>query len=237
MSDIGHPPSLDTKRLSELAAADVPRPNAIVEGAFLRLGEEGATEILLVRHAQTNPRVSASLTEMGREQAEVLATFLAEKQIHAVYSSPTQRTRETAGAIAAHHRLKVTIDDELRDFQSYVPQGKTLPEVLGKAAFAAGIERFRQERTFDAYAPYIEDGESMRNRFVSAMDKVVSLHPGERVVVVSHGVTIAAYLAALLRSSYDVFMQPRPTAVSVVLAKDDLRCVIVINSYSHFGAP
>ena len=236
MNDSGRPHLFDKKRLSELAAADVRRPNAIVEGAFLRQGEEGATEILLVRHAQPSPDVGVSLTDLGREQAEVLGSFLAEKEIHAVYSSPTHRTRETAEAIAAHHRLEVMLDDDLRDFQSYVPQGKTLREVLGEASFTAAIERFRQERTFEAYAPYIEDGESLRKRFTLAMDKVIALHPGERVVVVSHGVTIAAYLAALLRSSYDVFLQPRPTAVSMVLAKGDLRCVIIINSYSHFGA-
>ena len=147
MSDSGQAHSVDTRRLAELAAADVERAEGPLAGVFLRQGEEGATEILLVRHAHYEPGGDSSLagdwplTDVGRQQAEVLGSFLAAKEIHAVYSSPALRTRETAEAIATHHRLKVTIDEELREFKSYVPQGKTLREVLGEAA----RERFRDE--------------------------------------------------------------------------------------------
>ena len=173
------------------------------------------------------------LTDVGKQQAEVLGSFLAAKEIHAVYSSPMLRARETAEAIAKHHPLKVTIDEELREFKSYVPQGKTLGEVLVEAA----RERFRKERRWEAYSPYIEDGESLRRRITSAMDEIIRLHPARRVVVVSHGGTIAAYLATLLSSSYDMIVPTRPTGVSLVLAKDDSRSVLAIDSYGHFGAP
>src|SRR5204862_5927775 len=70
------------------------------------------TEFLLIRHAgndfvKTNrlagwtPEVH--LNEEGRAQAAALGVRLATKHIDALYSSPLERTVETAQAVVEHH--------------------------------------------------------------------------------------------------------------------------------------
>jgi probable phosphoglycerate mutase len=77
------------------------------------------TTVLLVRHgltAQTGPILSGAtpglhLDERGQEQAAVLAQRLAPVRLAAVVSSPLERCRETASAIAGAHGLEVHLDE------------------------------------------------------------------------------------------------------------------------------
>lgn len=79
--------------------------------------------LFLIRHGETlanrefryiGSRDDA-LSEKGEHQAAQLGTALAELPIAAVYSSPLQRARVTAEAIAAPHQLEVQLASELRE--------------------------------------------------------------------------------------------------------------------------
>src|SRR3712207_6435276 len=82
-----------------------------------RGGEEVArmTTLWLVRHgvtSHTGHKLSGwmpdvHLTDEGRAQADAAAELLSTAHLEAVYSSPIDRTRETAAAIAARHGLPV----------------------------------------------------------------------------------------------------------------------------------
>ncbi|MBK7410812.1 MAG: histidine phosphatase family protein [Saprospirales bacterium] len=52
--------------------------------------------IYVVRHAEKAGGADPGLTAAGAERAEALATFLADKNISAVYATPYNRTRQTA---------------------------------------------------------------------------------------------------------------------------------------------
>jgi probable phosphomutase (TIGR03848 family) len=79
------------------------------------------TTVLLVRHgltAQTGPILSGAtpglhLDERGQKQAALLAARLGPVPLGAVVSSPLERCRETAAAIAGARGLEVQIDDRL----------------------------------------------------------------------------------------------------------------------------
>lgn len=63
------------------------------------------TEIILARHGETDwnvaevfrGRIDVGLNETGMKQAELLAEYLSNNSIGAVYSSPLQRALQTAG--------------------------------------------------------------------------------------------------------------------------------------------
>src|SRR5215510_11976537 len=81
------------------------------------------TRLYLVRHGATpltaEDRFSGAenihLSDEGRGQVEHLAQRLADDKIEAVYSSPLDRTLETASIIAKFHKLTSIPKDGLRE--------------------------------------------------------------------------------------------------------------------------
>jgi broad specificity phosphatase PhoE len=74
------------------------------------------TMVYLVQHGE---KVSIpgdpGLTELGRQQAERTGWWLGRHGVHALYSRPLRRARETAGCIASATGLAVQPDARLRE--------------------------------------------------------------------------------------------------------------------------
>ena len=139
------------------------------------------TNLLLVRHGETDwnreLRIQGSsdteLNERGREQARELASELADVELDAVYSSDLRRARETAEIATAGRGLDIRLDRDLRErfFGSW--EGLTRFEVA---------ERFPDLEHHDG-----ETDQQVRERVLAAVHRIVAAHPGEEVLVVSHG--------------------------------------------------
>ena len=97
-------------------------------------------EIILVRHGETEwnaaetfrGRADVPLNETGLQQARLLGEYLRDEKIAVVYSSPLIRAVKTAAAVAAFHRLDVSIAADLIDIDCGQWQGLTLGEVEEK---------------------------------------------------------------------------------------------------------
>ena len=83
--------------------------------------------VLLIRHGENDfvkkgrlagRKPGVHLNERGRAQAENLAKALAKTPIKAVYSSPLERTVETAEPIAKAQKLKVIKREGLNENQN-----------------------------------------------------------------------------------------------------------------------
>jgi broad specificity phosphatase PhoE len=139
------------------------------------------TTLLLARHGETDwnreLRVQGTsdteLNALGRAQAAELAQELAETELDAIYSSDLSRARETAEIIAATRGHDVRVDPGLRerDFGSW--EGLTREEI---------DTRFADHEQHDG-----ETYEQVRARMLATAHKLVAAHPGETVLVVSHG--------------------------------------------------
>jgi broad specificity phosphatase PhoE len=138
------------------------------------------TTLLLARHGETDwnreLRIQGSsdieLNELGREQARTLAVELADVELDAIYASDLSRARDTAEAVAATKGLPVRLDARLRERAFGSWEGLTREDVA---------ERHAGER---------HDGESddeVRERVLAAIDAIAAAHPGQHVLVVSHG--------------------------------------------------
>src|SRR5438067_137419 len=81
------------------------------------------TRVFMVRHGATvltaedrfAGATDVKLSDEGRDQAARLAHRLGAEKIAAVYASPMSRTMETAGILAAPHRLEVLPRDGFRE--------------------------------------------------------------------------------------------------------------------------
>src|SRR5581483_3406036 len=88
------------------------------------LGGEALTRVLLIRHGNTDavgdhlsghaPHVH--LNDSGRGQVAALVQRLRDTTIDAVFSSPLERTRETADVIADARGLEVVIEPRLIEY-------------------------------------------------------------------------------------------------------------------------
>ena len=98
------------------------------------------TEIILARHGETEwnvkevfrGRIDIELNETGVKQAELLAEYLGEANLDAIYTSPLKRALETAKTIAGYHKLDVDIAPGLVDLNYGEWQGLSHQEVRDK---------------------------------------------------------------------------------------------------------
>src|SRR4051812_40983545 len=83
--------------------------------------------LILVRHGQTDSNVAraldteapgADLTDLGREQADELATALGDEPVDAVYASHLVRSRRTAAPLAAKLGLPVEVREGVREIRA-----------------------------------------------------------------------------------------------------------------------
>ncbi len=179
------------------------------------------TRLLLVRHAvteQTGPLLSGrtpgiDLSDAGRDQAEALAGRLAAVPIAAVYSSPMERTRQTAGAVAARHALAVEEVEGLLEADYGDWTGGALAE-LARTELWSTVQRAPSRARF----PGGEALTAMQARIVVALDALVAAHPGQTIVAVSHADPLKAAIAHLTGLHLDLFQRIvlSPASVSVV---------------------
>jgi probable phosphoglycerate mutase len=203
---------------------------------------DGACEVLLVRHGEQvlepnmalRDAVDAPLSELGRRQAEALAERLGSWEVHALYSSPMQRARDTALAVARPHGLGVTEIDDLTEIHLWrdLPQDVGVLDSIDAAEVRAIMREGNRTRRWDAYR-HGEPREEFRARIVAAIDGIMRRHVGERVVVACHGGVINGYVAHALDSSLDTPCTIHHTSITTVRGMDDMRRVVQVNDHSH----
>lgn len=179
------------------------------------------TRMLLVRHAPT-PETGKKLTgrlpgvsldDHGIEIARRTATYLADVALKAVYSSPIERTWETAVEICAPHKLQPIREDGVIEVDYGKWSGRTLKSLYQLKAWRT-VQTTPSRMTFP-------EGEALadaQRRAVSAIERITAHHRKDTVAVVSHSDIIQMILAHHLGTPLDLFgrIQIAPASVSVV---------------------
>jgi len=194
------------------------------------------TLVLLVRHGQT-PTTGATLpgrapglhlAEAGVRQAERAAERIAAlKEVAAVYTSPLERTRETAKPIAAGRGLRPRVERGLLECDFGDWTGAKLKDLSKKPEWAT-VQRYPSGFRFPGGESFTE----MQTRMVGALAGLVARHPGETIVAVSHADPIKAALAQALGTHLDLFQRivVSPCSISAVLYGPSGPAVLAANS-------
>lgn len=191
-------------------------------------------ELLLIRHAEPVRIVDAvgpadpPLQERGVAQAERLGEWLSVEPLDGIWTSPLQRARQTAHAVARHHGLELVVDEELAEFDkeatSYIPYEEL--KATRDERFLAMTEGRLED--FDV------DPEVFQEGVVAAIERVIEANPGRTVGVVCHGGVINAYLAHVLGIDRLLFFEPGYTSISRVAAsRTGARSVVSLNELAH----
>lgn len=127
------------------------------------------------------------LTERGRRQSEALASALADTPVAAVYTSPLERARTCAEAIAKPHRLAVHVEPAFREMAFGAWEGLTRDEVAVHAPDAMTTWRAAPDRVVP---PGGEPLGAVAARVAEATARLIANHPGDTVVLVAHAIVI-----------------------------------------------
>lgn len=202
------------------------------------------TRILLVRHGATvltaEDRFAGStdvpLGDEGRQQVRQLAQRLATEPLTAIYSSPMVRTLETARVVAEARGLPVRLVSGLREIDHGHWEGLTRQEAMTRfpAEYAAW-----EAHPLHAAPAGGENGLAVLTRARAALDTIISTHPGEHVLVVSHKATIRLLVADLLgldTNSYRSRLDQQPASLNILDVDVDGHAQLVLyNDVSHYG--
>ena len=202
------------------------------------------TRLYLVRHGATpltaEDRFSGAeninLSDEGRTQVDHLARRLMDDKIHAIYSSPLDRTLETANILARPHGLVPLQRDGLREISHGHWEGLTRMEVE---------ERFPNEYTAWEEDPFTfapeggESGISVLARALPVIRDVVISDKDKNTLVVSHKATLRLILSSLLgfdARGYRDRLDQAPACLNILDFKDPVRArLMLFNDVSHYA--
>ena len=196
------------------------------------------TTFLLIRHATCDPvgrslagrAPGVSLNADGVAQAATLARRLHDVALDAIYSSPIDRARETAHAIAQGRAVTVQLDDALIELDFARWTGLSFAE----------LDSDPQWRRFNALRSLTRasSGELMlqvQSRAIALLERIRAERPDAAVALVSHGDLIRGVVAHVAGVPLDLFhrIEIDPASVSVVEIGEQqvrVRCLNVIDT-------
>ena len=182
-----------------------------------RRAHQPSSVLILVRHGATasTGRIlpgrakGLHLSDDGRAQAEKVAERLAAwsksrgaNGISAVYSSPLERTRQTAAPIASALHLRASVERGLIECDFGEWTGAEL-KALMKLPEWTTVQRYPSGFRF----PKGESFAEMQARMTATLARVRNAHPGQAVVLVSHADPIKAAVADALGTHLDLFQR------------------------------
>ncbi len=162
------------------------------------------TTLLLVRHGETDANVTGTwqgssdspLNERGRRQSQMVAERLAAEGYsgNTVYASPLSRASATAEAIAGRVNAgAVRLEPDLAEFHLGEWEGLSYEELRFDRQL---WDRMATDPNFTP--PGGESAVQFATRLVRVFRQIAARHPGETVIVVSHGGAIATAIAMLV---------------------------------------
>lgn len=180
----------------------------------------------LLGHSIVGRLPGVQLSAHGLREAEALAGRLEGWPIQALYSSPLERARATAAAIADRLRLEVQVADELIEIDYGAWTNRTL----------ADLREMPEWRRFHLFrsGSRVPGGESIlevQERVLRLIERLCGAHPEQTVTLVSHGDVIKATLAYYLGVPLDLFgrIELSPASLSVIRVEPHGPQVLLIN--------
>lgn len=186
------------------------------------------TTLLLVRHGETTwnaqkklqGNADITLTARGKRQAKEIASYLKNYPIDVIYSSPLSRTRATARAINAHHKVKLYTDPALLERGFGALEGRPYDEIFKR------FPRFGWPNAllYPWYSPLgSERLVDVEARVTSFFDNILKKHTGKTIVIVSHGVTLRTSITHLLHfpRSFNLLYYMENASLTLIQVRKD----------------
>lgn len=162
-----------------------------------------AGRLLLCRHGQTGfnaalrfqGQLDEPLSDLGRDQARLLARRLAEEPLDVAYTSDLTRAYTTAELALQGRAVPLHRDPRLREIAFGRWEGMTFAEIKDK--YPDDVAAREHDRVHYAM-PGGESLEQLGRRVRGFLREILPRHVGENLVIVAHGGTVNAAISTLL---------------------------------------
>jgi len=203
---------------------------------------DGATDLLLVRHGQSQAYVDGNLFDLidgqgdpplsddGQEQARRVGARLADLGIDAIYVSTMRRTAQTAAPLAAVLGLTPAVEAGLREVHLGDWEGGVFRKNVAEGHPVA--QRMLAEERWDLI-PGAEPADALVGRVRAAIERIAAAHPGQRVAAFTHGGIIGQALALAAASRPFAFIGADNASVSRLVLTGDRWIVRGFNDTAH----
>jgi probable phosphoglycerate mutase len=194
--------------------------------------------MLLIRHGQTpttgvelyGRKPGVHLSDVGVDQAEKVAERISEmdqRAIAAIYSSPLERTRETAMPISKRVGIPIKRNRGLIELDVGDWTGRKLSQLRKLKAWST-VQRYPSGFSFPNGESFVQ----MQTRMSQTVDGLVATHPGKTVIAVSHADPIRALVAHAMGTHLDLFQRivVSPCSVTAILYTSSGPVVLAVNN-------
>ena len=195
------------------------------------------TTFYLVRHASCDGlgktiwgrTEGICLNEQGRAEKQQLARRFADVKLDALYSSPLERARETADALARVTQLEIQQNEAFNEIDFGEWSGKSFAELARDARW----QRFNTQRSM-ATIPGGESFIDSQTRAVNELEKLRQRHGEAHVAIVSHADVIKAVVGYVVGAPIDLQrrIEISPCSVSIVATDEHETKLLAVNSRS-----
>ncbi len=200
----------------------------------------GPAILTLVRHGQTaanlekvwHGSLDTPLTELGREQARRVATWLAahHEDASALYASPLSRALHTAQAISEALALEVRSEPDLAEYCLGDWEGRRYSDLHKRERM---WERMSEDP--DYKPPRGESQREVATRVVGVLRRIAAAHAGERVIAVSHGGAMTLGLGLLLDGVANAWTRILENASVSELVLEPVPRLLCFNRVEHLN--
>lgn len=202
----------------------------------------GATEIILVRHGESEPAVPGhpfplldghgdpGLAPEGLEQAEAVAERLVHEHLDDLYVTNLRRTQQTAAPLARRLRRDPRVEADLREVNLGEWEGGMLRQRV--AAGDPLVARMYAEQSWDVI-PGAEPGHAFAARVRAGIERIAVAHRDQRVAVFTHGGVIGQALGLAAGTGPLTFAAVDNGAVSHLVVVGDRWVIRRFNDTSH----
>lgn len=165
------------------------------------MAHDPTTDLVVLRHGQTDwnaqhrfqGQADVPLNAKGIAQAEAAHARLRGHRFDAVYASPLSRALRTAEIVAPN--AEIGLDPRLMEIDVGTWSGQTWDEIIAsmpgyEEMYANGVD-FRRSPTGETLSEVV-------GRALPAIEEIAANHPGQTVLIVSHGLLLNRVLHALL---------------------------------------
>lgn len=200
------------------------------------------TTVYIIRHCESmgnvqhrfQGRMNTPISEKGAKQLDLLSLRFRNEKIDVIYSSPLDRARKTAEAVARFHDVEIHLLDELSELDVGEMEGLTLAEIGEK--FPVVAKNWNETPDLCEFP----NGETMKQAYArvnAALDKIIDENRGKTIVITTHGGVIRSIDARITTGCIEgmrggsVFDN---TGVSILTADENGRLSWqLVNDLSH----
>ena len=205
-------------------------------------GPPGSTELLLVRHGASADAIEGEdfelleghgnppLSDIGREQAELVGARLALEKLDAVYVTNLRRTSETAAPLVRLTGLQPVVEPDLREVRLGDWEGGLFRQKVADADPVA--VRMLTEERWDV-VPGAESPIAFSTRIRNGIERIAAAHPDSRVVAFSHGAAIAEVLHQATGSRAFAFLMSDNAAIARLVLTPERWILRGFNDTAH----